>query len=398
MKNTESAFIPDDMRAEMSLRVERLQEIMERAGCEAMLVAGNAGVYYLTGRFFRGYVYVPRSGHATYFIIRPNCYEASDELAYIRKPEQIPDEMGRLGIPLPGNIALEYDSLTYADVERLKAVFPAVDKLNASPLLRRARMVKTPFEIKLMEQDGLHQAAAYRRIPHLYKEDMTDVEFQIEIERALRLEGCLGTSRVAGNLMEINLGSVLSGRNADVPTPYDFALGGAGVDPSLPVGADGSIMRVGTTVMVDMNGSFNGYQTDTTRVWRIGDLSDEAYKAHECSRDILRELERLGRPGYSIADMYGRAMSIVEDAGLKDFFMGHRQQAGFIGHGVGIELNEQPAITGRSRETLLDSMTIAIEPKFVIPGVGAVGVENTYVVTSQGLRCITPYPEEIQEL
>lgn len=91
-------------------------------------------------------------------------------------------------------------------------------------------------------------------------------------------------------------------------------------------------------------------------------------------------------------------MKIVEEDGLEKYFTGHTQQVGFIGHGVGIELNEQPAITPRSKDTLLEDMTLAIEPKFVIPEIGAVGVENTYVVAPDGLQSITPFPEEIQEL
>ncbi|MDE7443677.1 MAG: M24 family metallopeptidase, partial [Muribaculaceae bacterium] len=73
----------------------------------------------------------------------------------------------------------------------------------------------------------------------------------------------------------------------------------------------------------------------------------------------------------------------------------HRQHAGFIGHGVGIEINELPVIAPRSRDILQADNVIALEPKFVIPHVGAVGIENTYVVTADGLKCLTNAPEEI---
>lgn len=399
MTSERPQFIPAELREEILMRADRIKEIMDHNGIGAILLAGNANIYYTSGRFFRGYTLITPDSDPVYFIIRPIGYDTEGVKAfYIRKPEQIPDLLTENAIAIPDHIALEYDELTYSEVSRLKAVFPQAEFADAAPTMRRARMQKTPYEIKMMTVDGLHQCAAYRRIPHIYKEDMTDLEFQIEIERVLRLEGCLGHSRMAGRLMEINLGSVLYGVNADAPTPYEFALGGAGVDPSLPVGADGSIMHAGHTVMVDMNGGFNGYQSDMTRVWRIGDIPDLAVKAHECSRRILRRMEEIGKPGYLVADLYHEAMKIVEEEKLADYFMGHTQKAGFIGHGVGIELNEQPAITPRSKETLLDSMTIAIEPKFVIPGVGAVGVENTYIVTEDGLRSITPFPEEIQEL
>ena len=150
--------------------------------------------------------------------------------------------------------------------------------------------------------------------------------------------------------------------------------------------------------MVDMNGNFNGYQSDMTRVWKRGEVSDLAKKAHDVSRTILRELEVMALPGVGVAELYNKACEIVEANGLSDYFMGYTQKAAFIGHGVGIELNELPVLTPRSKDVLQKNMTIAIEPKFVIPNEGAVGVENTYVVTEQGLENITIFPEEMSEL
>ena len=96
--------------------------------------------------------------------------------------------------------------------------------------------------------------------------------------------------------------------------------------------------------------------------------------------------------------MYEVAMEMVTAAGMDDYFMGHTQKAGFIGHGVGIEVNELPVLAPRSRDVLEEGNVIAIEPKFVIPHVGAVGIENTYVVRNDHLECITNAPEEITEL
>lgn len=396
--NSMIPFISKDFTAEAMLRARKVQQLMATAQIDAILLGGNTNLYYMAGRFFRGYVWIPAQGEPVYFVIRPSVFEAAPNVVNIRKPEQIAEALAQRGHEMPATLGLEFDDLLYSDVTRLAKAVPAGRTANASTIMRRARMVKTPYEIEKMRQDGVHQSEAYRRITRLYRQDMTDLEFQIEIERVLRLEGCLGYYRTAGNLMEINMGSVISGHNADAPTPYDFAMGGAGVDPALPVGADGTTIMNGTTVMVDMNGSFNGYQTDMSRVWGLGEIPALALKAHECSRSILRRLEQEGVPGLSCARMYEIAKEMAHIEGLDDYFMGHTQKAAFIGHGVGIELNEQPVLTPRSRDVLEESMTIAIEPKFVIPGVGAVGVENTYVVRHDGLECLTIFPEQIQEL
>lgn len=383
---------------ELKLRGGKVAAQLQLLGADAILVASNANIFYLADRFFRGYVYVTAGGDMHYFVIRPMDVEQSETVHLIRKPEQIPAMLTEMGMPLPDMLALEESDLTYADIIRLRKAFGKTNTLNGSACMVNARMVKTEREIALMRENGLHQTEAYRRVASLYREDMTDLEFQIEIERILRLEGSIGYARTSGNLMEINMGSLISGDNADAPSPYDFSMGGAGVGGALPVGANGEVMRRGTTVMVDMNGCFNGYQTDLTRVWSIGEIPELAQRAHACAIRILRTLEALAKPGVEICALYHAAMEIVEEEGLKHYFMGHRQQVQFIGHGVGIQLNEAPAITPKNRTVIEAGMTLALEPKFVIPHVGAVGPENTYVVTESGLENLTPFPEEINDL
>lgn len=391
-------LIPQDILSDVETRINSVRRHLKAAGADAVLVASNANIYYTTTRFFRGYVYIPVDGEVIYFVIKPAGFEEDNGVVYIHKPEAIPEELKRLGVREPARLALEFDDLVYSDIERLMKVFPEAEYANGSAVMRKSRMVKTPWELDRMREDGIHQAEAYRRVTHCYKEDMTDLQFQIEIERVMRLEGNLGMIRASGNLMEINMGSVIAGDNADIPSPYEFTMGGAGTDPAFPGGANGTTLLPGKTVMVDMCGCFNGYQTDMTRVWRIGDIPKLAMRAHECSRSILRECEKLGKPGVKVSELYVKAMEIVSREGLEEYFMGHQQQARFIGHGVGIELNELPVVTPKSRDILQENMTIALEPKFVIPHVGAVGVENTYVVTPDGLKTLTVFPEEIQEL
>lgn len=389
-----------DFSGEFQLRIDKIRHQMKKSALSAILVADNTNLLYVSGCVFRGYIYIPLDSklNPVFFIIRPLELGDDDAIVTIRKPEEIANKLSERGYPIVKTLGLEFDSLSYNEITRLQKAFPDSATADASQAMRDARLVKTDFEIEKMRKDGLHQAAVYRNIPRLFKPDMTDLEFQIEIERELRREGCLGYLRTAGHLMEINMGSVIAGENADTPTPYDFALGGAGVDPSLPVGANGAIMHPGITVMVDMNGGFNGYQTDMTRTWCIGDVPELAEKAHKCSIEILETLAKEALPGVEVSQLYHRAEQIVKDRNLEDYFMGHKQKAQFIGHGVGIQLNEIPAITAKNHLKLMENMTIALEPKFVIPGVGAVGVENTYRVTPDGLECLTVFPEELQNL
>ena len=377
----------------MALRNRRIADRLKSQGIDAILVSENANLYYTSGRVFCGFTYITADGSVTYFVRRPVGL-SGDNVHYIRKPEQIAEMLPAM----PATIALELDTTPYSTVERLRKIFGDAQVANGSDVLRRCRAVKTPYEIARLNESGVHHTMAYSRIPRIYRGGMTDVELQVEIERVLRNEGCLGQFRIAGGSMELFMGNLLTGDNADVPSPYDFAMGGAGLDLSLPVGCNGSAISPGHTVMVDMCGNFTGYMTDMTRVFYVGRLDETAAKAHQLSIDIHHRLAKEFHAGCEAKRMYEVAMEMVTAAGMDDYFMGHTQKAGFIGHGVGIEVNELPVLAPRSRDVLEEGNVIAIEPKFVIPHVGAVGIENTYVVRNDRLECITNAPEEITEL
>ena len=377
----------------MALRNRRIADRLKSQGIDAILVSENANLYYTSGRVFCGFTYITADGYVTYFVRRPVGL-SGDNVRYIRKPEQIAEMLPAM----PATIALELDTTPYSTVERLRKIFGDAQVANGSDVLRRCRAVKTPYEIARLNESGVHHTMAYSRIPRIYRGGMTDVELQVEIERVLRNEGCLGQFRIAGGSMELFMGNILTGDNADNPSPYDFAMGGAGLDLSLPVGCNGSAISPGHTVMVDMCGNFTGYMTDMTRVFYVGRLDETAAKAHQLSIDIHHRLAKEFHAGCEAKRMYEVAMEMVTAAGMDDYFMGHTQKAGFIGHGVGIEVNELPVLAPRSRDVLEEGNVIAIEPKFVIPHVGAVGIENTYVVRNDRLECITNAPEEITEL
>ncbi len=379
---------------EQALRLEKVRGIMNDKKIDALLISDNANKYYLTGRVFSGYIYLPLKGEPIYFVKRPVTMKG-DGVVSIRKPEQIAESIGMLP---PATIGLELATASYSKVERLRRIFPQSELADASMVMSAARAVKTAEELEKIRISGIKQDHVYRKIPTLYTEGMTDVELQVEIERESRLEGCLGQFRINGDDMELYMGNILVGDNADVPTPYDFAMGGEGMDPSLPVGCNGTVIKPGNSVMVDVNGNYTGYMTDMTRTYYVEGIGDLARKAHECSIAICHRLAELGRPGTEAKALYEEAEKMAREAGLHEYFMGHRQKAGFVGHGVGIEINELPVIAPRSRDILQENNVIALEPKFVIPKTGAVGIENTYVVTPDGLKPLTNTPEGLTSL
>lgn len=394
MKNVQESRLilwPED---EYQLRLNHIRQQMQESSVDAILLCDNANIYYLTGRVYAGYAYIPLKGMPIFFIRRPVELEG-DGIVYIRKPEEITES---IGISAPATIGLELDVLPYSTVTRLVKVFPGSELKNASAIMREVRAVKPPHALEMLRESGARQTRVYKRIPGLFQEGMSDYDLQVSIEHMSRMQGCLGQFRISGDSMELYMGNILAGDNADAPSPYDFAMGGAGMDPSLPVGANGTLITPGMTVMVDINGNYNGYMTDMTRVFSLGEIAPLAVKAHQCSIDIHHALCEMMRPGTTAKALWEKAEEIVEEAGLKAYYMGHRQHAGFIGHGVGIEINELPVIAPRSRDIIKENNVIALEPKFVIPHTGAVGIENTYIVHADNVECITTAPEEIISL
>ncbi|KAA6323549.1 Aminopeptidase YpdF [termite gut metagenome] len=382
---------------ELKTRRDKIRVFMAQQHIDAALITCNVNLLYTCGQIIKGYLYMPLHAPARIFVIRPNIF--TGELIHsIRKPEQIPDILKEEGLPFPQTLMLEADELPYTEYNRLASIFPEAIVVNGTPLIRKARSVKTDMEIENFRRASIAHAKAYGKIPSVYSEGMTDHEFSIEIERLMRLEGCLGLFRISGRDMEIFMGSVLTGDNAMTPSPYDFALGGGGLDPSLPIGANGTLLEEGKSIMVDIGGNFNGYISDMSRTYSVGKLDDKAYIAHQVCLDIQEKVISMVQPGVICEMLYNAAIELVTASGFSDYFMGIGQQAKFIGHGIGLEINEVPIIAPHFMQELEQGMVFALEPKIVLPGIGPVGVENSWVVTSTGVEKLTNFAEEIVDL
>lgn len=386
-----------ELQKDLVIRQNKLQLVMQQNGVDACILATNINIFYATGCVYSGYFYLPAEGKPFHFVKRPNGI-TFDNTIYIRKPEQIIEELQKYGVPVPQKIFLEVDTLPYSDCMRIMSSLKVNETLNASAALRKIRSIKTEFELSQVRECAKTHQIVYNQIPSVFKRGMTDIELQIEIERLMRLNGSMGFFHTYGENMDIHMGSILVGENAEAPSPFDFALGGKGSDPTLPIGASNIKIKEHQTIMIDMAGNYRPWMTDMTRVYSVGRTSDLAYKAHQVSIDICNAVSNMAKPGVACADLYNLSLDIVKQNNLEEYFMGTKQQAKFVGHGVGLEINEPPVLAPRSKEILESNTVFALEPKFVIPEVGAVGIENTYLVNDSGLEKLTIFEENIIQL
>jgi len=375
-------------QTETSARLQKLQQTIIDLQAEACIITSPVNQYWLTGFIFDGYILVYAEGEPLLFVRRPTGL-SGENIVGIRKPEQIPSLLREAGLQVPKKVLLESDAITLSAALRLQAALEMPEIKNISAAIRTLRSVKSEYELNQIRESAAIHTEVYGLIPSLYRKGMTDLALQIEIERQMRLHGSAGIFRSFGENMDIFMGSMLAGDNAQAASPYDYALGGEGITPLLPLGVNGTLLVPGTTLMVDMAGNYRPNMDDMTRTFVIEHAPDIAYKAHQVSLDIVHAVEETTRAGVPCAELWHLAEKIVKENKLEAYFMGTAQQAKFVGHGVGLEINEPPVLTPRSKEVLESGMAFALEPKFVLPGIGAVGIENTYIVHDDRLEKIT---------
>lgn len=380
------------LKGQTLFRIKKLQRNILRTYADACIITSSVNQYYLFGTVFDGYGYIPPEGAPILFVKRP---QGIGNAIYIRKPEQIPEMLRGKKHTIPKTVLMEADTMSFNSALRLKNALENPAFFNVSAIMREIRSVKSDDELHLMRQSAKIQADVYAKISTCYRQGMSDVEFQAEVEYLMRQRGSLGIFRTFGENMEIFMGSVLAGNNAQEPSPFDFSMGGKGVSPSLPIGASGMTLEEGMTIMFDMAGNYTPYQSDMTRTFAIGKVDEKAYEAHQVSIEMNEWVLKNVKPGIACAQIYNYSLATAEKYGLESYFMGTKQQARFVGHGLGLEINEPPVLTPRSKEVLKSNVAFAYEPKFVLPEIGAVGIENTFVVSENGVEKITICKEEM---
>lgn len=367
---------------------------MESAGVESLLLRSIPSFLYLTGTVMQGYIYLTRTEKPVFFLERPTARLSSPNGArvhFVRKPELIPDILEEYGLSINNGTAMELSQLPVTDFWRLRKLSKSetVSDVDATALMRKVRSIKTEPELAEIRKNAQIHMEIYRLAPSLYEPGMTDRQWQHRIEYQMRRRGSIGVFRCFGWRMEIFMGNLVAGKNAQAPAPYDFAMGGAG-DSAMPFGANGTILKDGMSIMLDMAGNYSEYTTDMTRTYALGEVDPLVRRAHDLSIELHEWFSENVKPGMPIAEVYNYCLGRVQDEGLSDYFMGAEWKSKFVGHGLGLEINELPVLTGNWSGCFETNMVIAFEPKFVIPDAGPAGVENTYIINEDGAENVTP--------
>lgn len=381
--------------SELINRIEKLQKEMVIHSLGAILMLQNADLFYFTGAIQQGALYVPAEGEALYLVrkdfARARMESGLKEVIPFKSPRDIPGILADFGYVLPETIGMELDVVPVAVMNRFHKGLGDVNIGDATPMIRKVRAVKSSYELGILKDAALIVDKVCKRVPEILKEGMTDLELTAELEFVARKEGHQGLVRMRGFNNELFYGHAFSGADSAVPTYSDTPLGGVGLNPSFPQGASYKCVRKHEPVTVDFSGVFDGYIVDQTRMFSIGQLPEKLSKAYVDMVLILEHAKKIAKPGVSWGGVYDECLQMACDMGYRDYFMGSKgAQVSFIGHGVGVELDEYPFIArGFNDDLLEENMVFAFEPKVVYPGLGAVGVEDTFWVGADGLKHLT---------
>jgi Xaa-Pro dipeptidase len=383
-------------KAESVRRIARLQGELQSQGIDAALIIFPIDIYYFAGTRQNSLLYIPASGDPM-LLVRKSLTRARLE-AVIEDIRPFPSSKefpGLIGADVK-RVGLTFDVVPVQQYNLYQKLVPGREFVDISAVNRQVRSVKSPWELERMRESGRKTAQVFLQVPGFLKAGMREIDLAAEFEYRLRKAGSEGYLRMRAFNQELFMGLALSGASAVMPGFFDGAVTGRGLSNASPHGASLASILPNSPVFIDYAGVFSGYIVDMTRVFALGRLSDTLVHAFETSLAIQSYLAKNLKPGVMCEDLFLGAADLAAKAGLGNYFMGAPgENARFVGHGVGLELDEFPVVAQGFKVALQAGQTIAIEPKFVIPGQGVIGIENTYAVSEAGGEKITDIPDDI---
>ena len=383
---------------EIAARLARFQQALLDASLDAALVVQAPDLYYLTGTTQTAHLLVPATGEPRLLVRRTlERARAESPIAQIepmRSLRELAPALADMGVS-QGRLGLELDVLPaarYLDYEKRLEGYALAD---CAQLLLELRSVKSPWEIGCIQEAAAMIAGIADRMREVFRRGMTELELAAEIEYWLRTSGHQGQLRMRAFNGDLHYGTVSAGPASALPGGTDTPLVGLGVNPYIGKGPSRLAITDGMPIVVDLVGSSRGYIADQTRCFAVGRLPEELVEAYARSSEIVAAVSEAARPGVTGAELYALSLELAgELAGV----CASGTRVSFVAHGFGLELDEPPFFARGWDRPLVEGMVFALEPKFVFPGVGALGLENSYVVRHSGGERLTSAPEQLIEL
>jgi Xaa-Pro aminopeptidase len=346
-------------------RADRLVALIEERSLDSLLVTNLVNVRYLTGFTGTNGACLVTPDQRLFFTDFRYVERARIEAPEFERVEGGRDLVGDLAARLRGRVGFDDADLSVRAHARLaEKAGEGVELMAAGGLVERLREVKDEEELRAMRAAAEIAGAAYEDVRERGLTGRTEREVALSMVR--RME---------------DLG-------AEAPSfPPIVAAGAGGALPHAePRDAE---IPAETLVVVDAGARVDGYCSDCTRTFATGPLDDDAAEVYELVRRAQEHALAAARAGAGRRDVDGVARRIIEEAGHGERF-GHG-----LGHGVGLEIHEDPRLTRVAEGTLQAGNTVTIEPGVYLPGSFGVRIEDLVAITEDGPDVLTTFPKEL---
>lgn len=387
----------DELRA----RWRRCRELLSRFApqAEGLLVFSRLNLYYLSGSFANGLLWLPLEGEPVLLCRRGQARAAIESplatVGEFASYRDIEERFAAAGAALGTCLAVEMRGLSWALGNSFTRALPGREFLAGDMILALARAVKSDWELDILRQAGeRHARCLTELLPPLLREGQSEFEISRLLFQLLLEQGHHGMLRMENYGEEVFLGHIAAGDSANYPSVFNGPVGLRGVHPAVPhMGSAGKQWRRGETLTIDIGFTLEGYHTDKTQVYWLGDVAEMPAKgraAHDFCVEMQQWVADQLKPGMLPSGIWRGCQEWAKKAGWAEGFMalgGNKVQ--FVGHGIGLAIDEYPVLAKGFDLPLQEGMVLAVEPKIGIAEIGMVGVENTFEVTSRGGRSLT---------
>ena len=365
---------------ELAYRWNRCRNLLHQfvPQAQGMLVFSRLNIYYFSGSFASGVFWLPLSGEPVLFCRR------GEERAKIESPinyiypfrsyGDIETILNDLGFSFPKLVAAEMNGLSWALSKSLNKHLATHQFVPADKIIGMGRAKKSPWELNIIREAGSRHARCLTELlPPFLHEGITELEISHKISELFFSEGHLGILRMENYGEEAFLGHISVGDSANYPSVFNGPVGLRGVHPATPyMGSADVRWKKGQPLTIDNGFTLAGYMTDKTQVYWLGDKKEipvNALKAHDFCIDLQDQVAELLKPGRLPGDIWNHCLAKVERSEWNDGFMGlGKNKVFFLGHGIGLAIDEYPVLATGFDVPLEEGMTLAVEPKIGIPG------------------------------
>lgn len=381
--------------AEFLSRQEALRQRLVDLDLDAAVILDDANMYWLTGSIPQGAFVLPREGEAVLFV-RRNPERARLESPVrdqrlIRSFRSIPAAMKEKGCSLD-RLLLPLGQITASTYLLLQKYLPPDGEVrDGSAELIRLRSRKSPAELELQREAGRRLCAVFAEIPGWLRPGITEWELGSRIRSAMLEREDSGISRLSNLSSTFGCGHVSFGPSACHPTSFDGPGGCQGLSAAHPIVGSHRRLEPGIPILVDFVFAYKGYHVDCTRIFCLGKAPARLLEAQEHCLAFQDLVRRRLRPGQIPSSIWEDLLAEAEERKLGEGFMGARfNRVSFIGHGIGLFVDEFPVLAPKFDDPLEAGQVVAVEPKIALGDEAMAGVENTWLVNGGDAECLTP--------